>query len=933
MYVHLKDKQKIRHRKRWSQVMYMYYLLGHRLWDKPIRRSVKEEVAYNTYILTLDGDVDFKPEAVLLLVDLMRRNFGVGAACGRIHPEGNGPMVWYQKFEYAISHWLQKTTEHVLGCVLCSPGCFSLFRASALMDDNVMKTYSKTAEEALHYVQYDQGEDRWLCTLLLQRGYRVEYSAAADALTYAPESFNEFFNQRRRWTPSTFANILDLLSTGRATAKRNQNISILYILYQAGLMFSSIVGPATILLMVVSAFDSVFRSLSITDAFFIVFVPVAVFFALCMLAKQGIQLAFAALLGALFATSQMVVLVGLIIGIAEDGLCSPTSWFLLGTTAIFVISGIFHPQEMTVLIHGLLYFLMIPTMYLLLIIYSLCNLHVVSWGTREVVQTNVEKEKLKQREMELAVQQVSEASKNNKDATGLLGKLGGLLGSSGGAGGAEDGWTWSCGDMFRCLCCPRPGESPTDKKISKLEKQIALLTAKISRLVDEKNDNDGSTSESEPDERAPLLDKQDTSSISSQNSEASDAEKTDEDKSTSESDEKVDDSGSDGQPEIKYSDSKPYWAQDINAVGRGPVGTISDKEEDFWKHLIRRYLLPIDKNPEREERIKKELLALRNKAVIAFFMINILFMVLFMSLAATDPVKPPEGTLGNETNLPSSSYYINFYCTNPVSGDTEMQFIEPIGFAFLMVFGSFLVIQFIGMLFHRLFSLLQVVSSEVLCKKRTTDEPKDFLELTKKLAKMDEDCQTADTVSISSSADSLDVSNFTEPDSDGESDGEGPAAERRNYRRVFGRLNSQPKVFKTMDKTFARRFLALNQQVSKAVVAEQPVSVPAPDIPRRRRLSSVFQRPANLPVLQHRGPSDRRQSVANNLVMELKRKQTEIFTPQMQERIRERFKISDKEIKREESRMKRLIAGSSFVSTDAEEDFESNQERSNYQQI
>ena len=66
-------------------------------------------------------------------------------------------MVWYQKFEYAISHWLQKSAEHVLGCVLCSPGCFSLFRASALMDDNVMKTYSKRAQEPVQYVQYDQG--------------------------------------------------------------------------------------------------------------------------------------------------------------------------------------------------------------------------------------------------------------------------------------------------------------------------------------------------------------------------------------------------------------------------------------------------------------------------------------------------------------------------------------------------------------------------------------------------------------------------------------------------------------------------------------------------------------------------------------------------------------------------------------------------------
>ena len=28
--IHLKDKTKIRHKKRWSQVMYMYYLLGYK---------------------------------------------------------------------------------------------------------------------------------------------------------------------------------------------------------------------------------------------------------------------------------------------------------------------------------------------------------------------------------------------------------------------------------------------------------------------------------------------------------------------------------------------------------------------------------------------------------------------------------------------------------------------------------------------------------------------------------------------------------------------------------------------------------------------------------------------------------------------------------------------------------------------------------------
>lgn len=65
-------------------------------------------------------------------------------------------LLRYQKFEYAIGHWLQKSTEHVMGCVLCSPGCFSLFRGKAVMDENVMRTYTTVSTEPRHFVQYDQ---------------------------------------------------------------------------------------------------------------------------------------------------------------------------------------------------------------------------------------------------------------------------------------------------------------------------------------------------------------------------------------------------------------------------------------------------------------------------------------------------------------------------------------------------------------------------------------------------------------------------------------------------------------------------------------------------------------------------------------------------------------------------------------------------------
>lgn len=100
------------------------------------------------------------------------------------------------------------------------------------MSDNVMATYTTISTEPRHYVQYDQGEDRWLCTLILQEGYRVDYSAASDAFTHAPEEFDEFYNQRRRWVPSTTANIMDLLTSFRRTVSKNPDISYWYIAYQ-----------------------------------------------------------------------------------------------------------------------------------------------------------------------------------------------------------------------------------------------------------------------------------------------------------------------------------------------------------------------------------------------------------------------------------------------------------------------------------------------------------------------------------------------------------------------------------------------------------------------------------------------------------------------------------------------------------------------------
>ncbi|KAJ3593437.1 hypothetical protein NHX12_005772 [Muraenolepis orangiensis] len=413
LYIHLKDKALIRNKKRWSQIMYLYYLLGWKgfVGKNPQQITRKDNLCRssmvsleaaggffvpqrdsktktkttdieddNIFIMALDGDTDFQPKALVLL---LRMYGNVGAACGRIHPTGMGPMVWYQKFEYAVGHWLQKTAEHVFGSVLCSPGCFSLFRGTALMDDNVLKRYTKTATKASEYVQYDQGEDRWLCTLLLQQGWRVEYNAASDAYTNSPQEFKEFYNQRRRWGPSTLANTLDLLHSGPETVKRNSSISRLYIFYQMFTVASSILGPASVTLMIASAFLFVFKIPGDTSIIIAVIPPIF-YLLICFMTKSNTQITVAAILSILYAFLMLASLFS-IIGdmVLQETFLTPTGVFLVSMTVMYLVTALLHPEEFGMIIYGLMYFICIPSGYLLLTIYSLVNMNVVSWGTRE----------------------------------------------------------------------------------------------------------------------------------------------------------------------------------------------------------------------------------------------------------------------------------------------------------------------------------------------------------------------------------------------------------------------------------------------------------------------------------------------------------------------------------------------------------------------
>ena len=408
-YIHFKDNHKVKNKKRWSQVMYMKYILEYRI-NKSEKPEDSDITKKNAFILTTDADIDFTSGSVTALLDILARDDKVGAVCARTHPLGSGPVVWYQVFDYAIGHWFQKAAEHVLGCVLCCPGCFSVFRVEALdsalhsadtTEESVLKTYSSGVDNGFDFLTKDMGEDRWLCTLLIKAGWRLEYSAVSEDSTYCPDSFEEFFKQRRRWVPSTIANLALVISDWYKITSNNDSITILFILYQFLIVFSSLISPATVILVIVSGLQALDDSLNEVVLILVLGVISILYGVICMYATEKTQLDIAKLLTIVFSVLMAVVMSGILSSIVNDLVDDEerrhsnhtvhhyqfpvdVSALYTGIFAVaFIIAGIFHFNEFFYLFHSIWYLLCLPSGYLLLIIYSVCNLNNRSWGTRE----------------------------------------------------------------------------------------------------------------------------------------------------------------------------------------------------------------------------------------------------------------------------------------------------------------------------------------------------------------------------------------------------------------------------------------------------------------------------------------------------------------------------------------------------------------------
>ncbi|MZD07334.1 glycosyltransferase [Streptomyces sp. SID5785] len=141
-------------------------------------------------VVMMDGDTVFEPSTVRELV----QPFGdprVGAVAGNAKVGNRDSLIGaWQHIEYVMGFNLDRRMYDILRCMPTIPGAVGAFRRSALDPIGGM------SDDTL-------AEDTDVTMALHRQGWRVVYAENARAWTEAPESVQQLWSQRYRWSYGT----------------------------------------------------------------------------------------------------------------------------------------------------------------------------------------------------------------------------------------------------------------------------------------------------------------------------------------------------------------------------------------------------------------------------------------------------------------------------------------------------------------------------------------------------------------------------------------------------------------------------------------------------------------------------------------------------------------------------------------------------------
>lgn len=345
------------------------------------------------------------------------KNKNVAGVCGEMYVDTGeynknllNPLVATQNFEYKMSNILDKPFEDMMGYITVLPGAFSAYRYSAVIQ--VVDKYLEgenidhkkiTAFTANMFL----AEDRILCFNLLtlkNESYTLKYIKSAKAKTDVPSNISELTLQRRRWLNGTFfATLYSILFFYKIFQTNHSYFrKFLFLLQTLYNFVTTVVSYFQISLFyltfyfLIKSFTNNYEGETLFQVLNVVYITVIFLQFIISLGNkpQAIKYLFRfnVIVFSLFMMFVIYIVIDIIIktteGVKDFREIILNDYFrnitisLLSIYGLYILLGILYLDLITILSCFLQYYVLVPLYINIFSIYSVCNIHDISWGTK-----------------------------------------------------------------------------------------------------------------------------------------------------------------------------------------------------------------------------------------------------------------------------------------------------------------------------------------------------------------------------------------------------------------------------------------------------------------------------------------------------------------------------------------------------------------------
>ena len=379
------------------------------------------------YVALLDVGTIPEPRGLYLLFDAMEKDNRIAGCCGEIIPETLGhnwnPIVWAQVVEYKFSHIMDKGLESIIGYVSVLPGAFSAYRWDRLNDAQTLDAYFLSQRPGavldLFNANMYLAEDRILCMELMcqKKQYNIlRFVKGSEAKTDVPDTINQLMAQRRRWVNGSWFSMIYTIKNCRRIGDSEHSwlrkflFKSLMLYYAIIALFNWVLVGSFYLAFLVSIKMNLGESDLTQDKLTKYSTPFIFLYGCILCALLIISFAvkpakveslyriISTVLG-LYTVTTIFLTVFYLFRDQYD----PTAWksqlsasmiIVLGLIFIVIILLNMKTAVKPVATGILSYIFMTGTYVNIFLIYSICNIHDVSWGNRPDKMTDEERKKV-----------------------------------------------------------------------------------------------------------------------------------------------------------------------------------------------------------------------------------------------------------------------------------------------------------------------------------------------------------------------------------------------------------------------------------------------------------------------------------------------------------------------------------------------------------